>query len=283
MEWIPAISTTSLFAVALFLSRNLIITRLNNSIKHEYNEKLEALKTNFKKNEERLRADLNAKAAQIDALRAGALSGVINRHAVLYNRKLQAVEDLWEEVVALSPAKVGSTFLPYLNYEKSMNEASQNPKFAESIGFLVDRVDLEKLRDLKAQKTRPFISELAWAYFSAYLSIIIYSIAKLKALGNAIISIESIIDSKKVTELFKTALPQHLSHIEESGPNMYPVFLDMLEKKILSEIKNILEDRQADEKSIELAAAILKQAEQLNQSEFTSQPDMQAFKDIATN
>lgn len=73
MDWIPAISTTSLLAIVLWLGRNLIITRLTNSVRHEYDQKIETLKASLKKSEESFKAELQAKASQIDALRSGAL------------------------------------------------------------------------------------------------------------------------------------------------------------------------------------------------------------------
>lgn len=49
MDWFPAISTTSLLVIALWLGRNLLITRLTNSVRHEYDEKLETIKAILKK------------------------------------------------------------------------------------------------------------------------------------------------------------------------------------------------------------------------------------------
>ena len=43
MDWIPAVSTTTLLAGVLWLARNLIATRLTNSVRHEYDEKLVTL------------------------------------------------------------------------------------------------------------------------------------------------------------------------------------------------------------------------------------------------
>ncbi len=37
LDWVPAISTTSLFAAGLWLLRSLIITRLRASVQHEFN------------------------------------------------------------------------------------------------------------------------------------------------------------------------------------------------------------------------------------------------------
>jgi len=57
MDWIPAISTTTLLAGALWLARNLISTRLTNSVRHEYDEKLANLNADLTKKQETLKAD----------------------------------------------------------------------------------------------------------------------------------------------------------------------------------------------------------------------------------
>jgi hypothetical protein len=93
-DWIPALSTTSLFAAVLWLLRSVISTRLRASVQHEFNEKVETLKTDLRKSEESFKADLRSKEAQIEALRSGALSGLTSRQAALDARRIQAVDQL---------------------------------------------------------------------------------------------------------------------------------------------------------------------------------------------
>ena len=54
-NWIPALTTTSLFGVALWLARTLIMTRLRNSVKNEFDSKLEVLRSELKSKEARLK------------------------------------------------------------------------------------------------------------------------------------------------------------------------------------------------------------------------------------
>ena len=91
LDWVPAISTTALLGFALWLLRSVISTRLAKSVQHEFDSKLEALRTNFRKNEESFKADLRAKETQIEALRSGAMAGLANRQAALDKRRIEAV------------------------------------------------------------------------------------------------------------------------------------------------------------------------------------------------
>ena len=52
VEWFPSISTSAILALALWLSRNLIATRLTKSVQHEFDTKLEALRAEHRIKEE---------------------------------------------------------------------------------------------------------------------------------------------------------------------------------------------------------------------------------------
>ena len=84
MDWLPSITTTTLLGVAIWLSRNLIITRLKNAVRHEYNSEIEELKGKLRQNEELLKAELRKKETQIEALRSEAIKGVSNRQALIF-------------------------------------------------------------------------------------------------------------------------------------------------------------------------------------------------------
>lgn len=89
LDWVLSTgSTTGLIGALAWLSRNLIETRLRASVQHEFNEKLETLRADLRKSEERFKSDLRAKESEIEALRSGALSGLISRQVVLDKRRL---------------------------------------------------------------------------------------------------------------------------------------------------------------------------------------------------
>lgn len=261
MEWIAAFSTTSLFALAIWLSRNLIITRLTNSVRHEYDEKIENLKAELRRNEEMLKADLSAKASQIEALRSGVLSGVTTRQAAIFERQLAAVEQLWEAVVSLGPAKAVSAWMAVVKFEAAAKEAAKNPRFRELFAVM-GNVDLNSLQTNLALKTRPFVSPLVWAYYSAYQAIVVHAVVRLHMLKNDIDMVE-VIDTKNVTSLVKVALPHQVEYIEKYGPSAFHYLLDELENKLLLAFQMMLKGDGSDKETLERAAAIIKQSESL--------------------
>lgn len=60
ISWLPALTTTVLLGIALWLGRNLISTRLTKSVEHEFNIKLKDLDAKLKESEARLNAELDS-------------------------------------------------------------------------------------------------------------------------------------------------------------------------------------------------------------------------------
>lgn len=261
MEWIAALSTTSLFALALWFSRNLIITRLTNSVRHEYDQKIENLKAELRRNEEILKADLSAKASQIEALRNGVLSGLTTRQALIFERQLTAVEQLWDAVVSLGPAKAVSAWMAVVKFEAAAKEAAKNPRFRE-IFSVVGNVDLNDLQTNLALKARPFVSPLVWAYYAAYQAIVVHASIRLHMLKNGIDMVE-VIDSKHVTSLVELALPHQVEYLVKFGPSAFHYLLDELENNLLSAFQLMFKGDESDKDTLERAAAIIEQSESL--------------------
>ena len=63
--WIPSLTTASFFTVGLWFSRNLFLVRLKQSVAHEFNGKLEALRAEFREKELALNARLNQREAEL--------------------------------------------------------------------------------------------------------------------------------------------------------------------------------------------------------------------------
>ncbi|MFZ2632947.1 MAG: hypothetical protein WA081_16280 [Desulfosalsimonadaceae bacterium] len=264
MDWIPAISTTSLLAFALFLFRNLIKTRLTNSVSHAYNEKIEKLRTELRQKEETLKADLRAKENQIEALRSGALSSVANRQAIIFERQIKAIETLWDSILSLGPAKAVSAWMAFIKFETAAKSAAQNPKTREMFSML-GNVDLNNIQTSQAEKTRPFISPIAWAYYSAYQAIVLHAVMRLQILKNGIDDVD-VIDTEKVTNLVKVALPHQVEFIEKYDPSAFHFLLEELEGKILFAFERMLKGEDADKDILQKASAIIKESEILMES-----------------
>ena len=77
--WIPTFVSVVL-TVAIFVGRNWIKANIERSVQHNFDARIEGVRSELRKAEETFKSDLRSKEAEILALREGVLgSGPINR------------------------------------------------------------------------------------------------------------------------------------------------------------------------------------------------------------
>jgi hypothetical protein len=264
-DWFPAATTTFLFGLALWLSRNLITTRLAKTVQHEFDSKLETIRAEFRRSEESFKADLRSKENQIEALRGGALSALASRQVALAKRRLEAVDQLWSEVTtSLAKLKYASMVMVTIDFDKASEMVAKSPQAQEIFKVIAGPIEPLKLAN-DAAKARPFVTQIAWALFSAYQSIILLSVTQLQVLK---LGVDGAKYFKKdaVQNLIKVALPHQADYVAQYGSAGYPLLLDELESRLLEELKKMLEGGESDKATVEQAAAILKESDRVMES-----------------
>ena len=285
IDWIPAISTTSLLAIALWLLRSVISTRLKASVKHEFDQKLEAQRTSLRNNEEAFKADLQSKANEIAALRSGALTGLASRQAALDARRIQAVDQLWSAILALAPAKAVSATMAIVKFEAAAKLSAENPRAREMFGVLGGQLDPTNLGSKSAAAARPYVSEMAWALFSAYQAIVSVAVLKQQILKSGL-DMTEIVDIDTIKRLVAAALPHQAEFVAKHDTGAYHYLLDELESRLLGELRTVLEGVDSDKASVKQAAEILKESERvmtsLAHSSESNTPGNAGFDSILT-
>ena len=213
--WFPALTSTSIFAAALWLSRTLISTRLKNEVKHEFDKKLE-----------NLRSDLKFKDEQIASLRSAAMSGLINRQGILFQRKLEAIDQVWESVNELQKAKYISQTVSVINYEYCAKEAVSDHKFREFAEIMGGNFDPNTINLRSAQKAQPFLTKLAWAYYSAYSAVITSAIVKMHFLKIGVKDSQKLLNIESTNKLLKSVLPHMSEYIDSNDSSVHHYLLD---------------------------------------------------------
>ncbi|MEW8603106.1 MAG: hypothetical protein AB2594_00140 [Candidatus Thiodiazotropha sp.] len=249
--WIPSITTSSIVLILLWLGRKLILTRLTHSVKHEYDVKFE-----------KLRDDLNKNSIQMKSLSSGALSGIINRQNAQYKRQVLAVDQIWNSVIQMKPAKVFAAQLGAYKFDTMMKAVTENPHLKEVIDVIGDDFDRNCLNGIDAEKARPFISDLAWAYYSAYNLILRNYYVKYLMIQKSLDKTE-IIENPIVIKVLVVALPHREEAIQKHGHEIFHTYLEELETLLLNELKSLLLGDKASEESIKQANLILKVVENL--------------------
>lgn len=255
-DWIiSTFSSAGLIAALAWLLRSAIETRLRASVQHEFNEKLETFRADLKKSEETFKADLRMKENQIEALRGGALSGLVSRQAVLDKRRLEAIEQLWDAIEKLAPLKMPASLMACVKYEWALEHATQDPNARKFFETIANTCPLEKLQKTDAHRSRPFVSDLAWALFSAYQAILGGSLGKLQILKSGLPG--DILKADHVTATTKAALPAYSSYIDKYGDAGCYQLLNVLEAELLKELRRILAGEESDKASVEQASKIM--------------------------
>ena len=273
IDWIPSVTTTSILVYALWLSRKLIETRLTKSVEHEFDTKLEIIRSDFREKAEMLKANLRSKESEINALRSGILTAMASRQMALDKRRLEAVDQLWTAVTDLAPAKNIAKLMAGVKFDASVKETARNPKFREVFEIMSSGFDPNKMDLCSSEKARPFVTPMAWAVFSAYQAIALQAVIKLHILKSGI-GTADIVEIDVVTKLVKAALPDQAGNIDKFGDSLYHHLLDELERRLLDEMRKMLTGDETDKASVGKAAEILRLSGDLIDSarERTTQP-----------
>ncbi len=114
---ISSLFTIFIITVFIFLSKTIINNFFINAIKHDYDVKLERVKNEIIQNN-----------TDIKNLRDGALSGVNYRQSIIYDKKVETAEKLWNNIVDLSKAKFYPQILSKFNIKEVSLKATEDEK-----------------------------------------------------------------------------------------------------------------------------------------------------------
>ena len=266
LEWlvstlINTLSTGAVLAFLVWIFKETIKTRLTASIKHEFETKLAALKSELHKNEEIFKADLRKKENEILALRSGALSAMASRQTLFDKRTLEAVDQIWNGMHAMTPASGIAKAMSAWKWDVVEQRIEIEPKLKEMY-LAFGKVDPKEVLDGEGWKGRPYVSKLTLAYFSAYRAIVGLSVGKLAlfqlGLGG------NLMDTERIVGLVTAALPHQEAYVKQFGVTVLANLLDELEDKLLQEMERMLKGAESDLASVQRAVEILIAVEKVN-------------------
>lgn len=268
--WFPALSTTGLLTAALWLGRELISTRLAKSVQHEFDKKIEAVKAELRASEERFKAQLREKEAEISALRSGALTVLASRQAALDKRRLDAVDQLWSSFNALAPARFIAANMAFIKFESAAQQAERDPKVRQFFELIGQGFDFKSIDLSGAAKARPFVTPMVWAVYSAIHAIALHSVMRLQILKGGL-GTTDFADHKAIEKLVVAALPHYSDYLEKNGPSVYYYVLEALDTKLIAEFQSMLSGAEGDMASLQQAAEIIRQANALQSADQQSE------------
>jgi hypothetical protein len=114
------------------------------------------------------------------------------------------------------------------------------------------------------------VPELAWAYFSAYTTIIVGSNIQFIALKSGIPDADTLITDENVKKIIKAALPHQAKFVDENSQEAYFFLLEEIELRLLAELRKIVEGREADKAAAQHAQEIMLAVAEAKKSQVAS-------------
>ena len=163
---------------SFFVGKKWIESNVEKSVEHKFAKQLADLNSN-----------LRLKEFEIAALRDGVLSGRAQRQALMDKRRIEAVEHVWERVGKLAPFEMTSATMARINFDAAGRRTPYEPNLRKLFEMFSNRELFEKQfgnQQKAAFVEQPFLSPLAWAYFSAYQSVIMAAVLKARLLAEGV-------------------------------------------------------------------------------------------------
>ena len=242
---IVILANVPLILLAFF--RTWVFAKLNTSVKHEYDSKLETLKF-----------QLQEKTNETKTLFEVSLSGIPQRNAINHKRQLEAIDQLTKSFNKIYKMQSLVQTTSIFNMSE-MSSRAGDEKIQSLAKSLLVGVEDNYSKDDSAWMARPFVSINAWQYYQAYKNIVTYSYLKLKIISLGVDKNDLIYSHIK--GLAKLALPDIASTIDglpEFGSGWVDI-LSTLETRLIEEFRSMIAGRSADAQNIESAKAIKEQ------------------------
>ncbi len=153
-----------------------------------------------------------------------------------------------------------------LKFEEALKLSASKQVSREMFKTLSGKIDYQKVKDTKeAETARPFLSDMAWALYSAYQSILAVAMIKMHMLEYGV-DTPNMIDINRVKKVLIAALPHQAEFINSVDTGAYHYLLDELEASLLNELHTFLRGEDVDRSTLEQAATILRESESLQAS-----------------
>lgn len=249
-----SVFTLCLVSVVIWLSRTWITARLTADIRLDNDSRLEELKSQLK----------NANDALGSVVGAGDRAYSQSQLALL-PYKIKAIEAIWGSVVAWSEMATASMFVSILPIEwvkKYGSDPSTKRNFETVLGSPGHLIFLKARRD--TETFRPFISERAWALYSAYSGFYQSRVMKAAMLTLPSVNHVEVWERANERDLVKASAPAKILELYDADVvRGSSAFLTYLQDELIEEFRVELSGARDSRRAATNTAAMLEAAETL--------------------
>ncbi|MCM2537703.1 hypothetical protein NDN94_07660 [Burkholderia glumae] len=238
-EVLSCFGPAALAGAVVWMLRSLIETRLRASVQHEFNGKLEALRAELTARNDRLKEAAKDQSEEVAAMRSTALAALTGRSDSYIKRRIEAVDQLWAGVSGLGPTRVTVRFMQSVDYENAAKEVASNGAARQM--FKAMAVDMTTLHPNRAEadKARPFLSPMAWAYYDAFACISLLAATQIHLLSLGLAE-HDFTDAKAIRKMIEGTLPKQVVNIDKFGIGFIYFLAGELEEALLVELRSNL-------------------------------------------
>jgi len=255
--FVTSATSIALISIAAWLSRAWVVARLTADIRLENDSKLEEL-----------RAELQKTSLILSNLTAAGDKAYSQSQVALLPNKIKAIEEVWGSVLAWNEMTAASMFVAILPIEW-IRKNGVDPKTKKNFETLLNAPNhLPFMKDRnKTEAYRPFLTERAWALYSAFNGFYISRITKASMLTISTVDHAEIWERIDERDLVSTIAPQEVIEKYDSdvlgGSND---FIKYLKDEMIKEFKLELTGERDSKNALSNAAVIQEAAERLLQS-----------------
>ena len=253
LNWSPAVITTAIFAVIMWLAREWIASRLGKSIKHEYDVKLEEVKESITQRE-----------GELNSLKAGALANMSQRQIFVFEKQVTAMEKLWQAKTNLDRAIMASMTSSLIRWEDMDETKPPSLELQKLCATFCKNLNMDDLTTKSIASVRLFVSPMVWAYFIAYQSVIIDAVMRVKIIEQGLPL--KYMKKDGVKKLLKKTLPEYSEYLNKYGVGGFYELLEPISDRLLDEITKMLSGQEDDKAAIQKASEIIKLAKTISHS-----------------
>ena len=264
VQWLQSQITNAFFTGALFafvapLFSTMISERIRRAVGHEYDSKLEELRTSNTK----VLDELRSARAEREAFRAMAMSLMTSTRAGTLNKRVEAIDVLWrslQELRTATPHMIGVLDLVGWNISKlgvqGLNDL-QNSNYLEALA-----PNLKS--SVEVAKNRPFLGDHLFSMYHAAQAIFG------RAISTSILSHQQKhfrhwFKEQDIVDLIKTMLqPEEFVHFYALQSDQLDWLFRSLERRMVAEIQRELSGEPDAEQALLQANRIIERAAALN-------------------
>jgi hypothetical protein len=155
--------------------------------------------------------------------------------------------------------KIIAAMLGAINFDAVARETPENAKLRLLFTTMMSHIPEDDIKTGNMNAEQIYLTPLAWAYFSAYQTVLYVAYARAKVLSVGLEDPTSLLATEPLRAILKAALPQRAEYIDSQPVSTHHLLIEELEQHILGELRVMLEGREDDQAAISQAVEIMEQ------------------------